>query len=131
MAVVQQKTWLRNRSETNCLQARGLGVAFQARHAYLIPAGLGKSNPADRKLLIIVRRVLLVLDVLPTLHVDAPYKTTFPRVGEVDAIVARREDVDFPDRLSMGLPVMYVNDSLPFAELLQPSVHPTHSSIPR
>ena len=73
----------------------------------------------------------MVLNVFATFDVDAPDQPTFARVREMDAVVTGLEDVDFPDGLAVGLPVMHTNHALPFAELLHPSLLRLFSTFDR
>ena len=66
-------------------------------------------------------RVLLVLNSLATFNLHRPHQTAFAGIGQRDAIVARLDHIDFPDRLAAVLPIMGMNNTFPFTEFFHPA----------
>ena len=103
------------------LQAGACSIAFETGDGDPVFSGLREIDPANRKFLIVVRGVLLILNMLTTHNLNPPDQAAFAGISQGNIVVTRLDHIDFIHRPALRSPVINMMNALPFAEFFHPA----------
>jgi hypothetical protein len=99
-------TFLTDRSELNRLETGELDVAVQACHAHFVATRFWEVEPADGELLVVVRRVLLVLNMLAAFDGHSQNQSSFTGIQRLSSGGSlRRQPSNVGEVRSTGLAI--------------------------